>query len=121
MELKKILLTGAACLLSLGSIAQSSEPSWIRHTAISPDGEIIAFSYMGDLFTVPVSGGLATQITSHTAYDKAPVWSPDGQQLAFASDREGNFNIYLTPRRGGNATRITYGSTQQLPVAFFGR
>lgn len=118
MEIKKILLAGVTCLLSLGSVAQDSDPSWIRHTAISPDGEIIAFSYMGDLFTVPVGGGLATQITSHSAYDKAPVWSPDGQHLAFASDREGNFNIYLTSRRGGNATRITYGGTHQLPVAF---
>lgn len=118
MGIKKILLATIAGLLPLWMLAQSPEPSWIRHTAISPDGEIIAFSYMGDLFTVPIGGGLATQITSHSAYDKAPVWSPDGQQLAFASDREGNFNIYLTSRRGGKATRITYGSTQQIPVAF---
>ncbi len=118
MKIKKILLAGITCLLSLGAIASSSDPAWIRHTAISPDGEIIAFSYRGDLFTVPLSGGLATQITSHAAYDKAPVWSPDGQYLAFASDREGNFNIYLTSRRGGNATRITYGGTHQIPVAF---
>lgn len=114
----KILLTVALCLLSLRSVAQSSEPSWIRQTAISPDGELIAFSYKGDLFTVPISGGRANQITSNQAYDKAPLWSKDGQKLAFASDREGNFNVYITSRLGGGAQRITYGSTHQVPVAF---
>lgn len=98
--------------------AQSIQPSWVRYTALSPDGKVIAFSYKGDIFTVPIEGGMAHQITSNEAYDKAPIWSADGEQLAFASDREGNFNVYITSKIGGEAKRITYGSTQQVPVAF---
>lgn len=88
MTIKKLLLVGATSLLAISALAQSHEPSWIRQTALSPDGKEIAFTYMGDLYTVPVSGGLARQITSHPAYDQAPVWSKDGQKLAFASDRK---------------------------------
>lgn len=100
---------------------QQEEPSWLRYTSISPDGRAIAFSYRGDIYTVPVSGGRATQITSNRAYEKAPVWSPDGSKIAFASDRDGhNFNVYITGREGGSARRISYvNSKNQVPVAFY--
>lgn len=116
---KKIFaLIGFSSLCILSANAQADRPNWVRQTALSPDGKEIAFTYKGDLFTVPTQGGLARQITSHTAYDQAPVWSKDSQKLAFASDREGNFNVYVTSRVGGPATRVTYGSTKQIPVAF---
>ena len=96
------LLTLAAPLAALG---QAEDAGWIRNTAISPDGKVIAFTYQGDIFTVPVSGGTATQITSNPAYDTAPVWSPDGQSIAFSSDREfGTFHVYLTSRQGGQGS-----------------
>ena len=109
------LTAGAA-----GLEAQTSSPAWIRQTALSPDGSEIAFTYRGDIFVVPVSGGKARQITSNPAYDKAPVWSPDGSKLAFASDRdEMNFNVYVTSREGGAAKRVTYNNSKaQIPVAF---
>lgn len=110
-------LTLAAPLATLG---QAEDAGWIRNTALSPDGKVVAFTYQGDIFTVPVSGGIATQITSNPAYDTAPVWSPDGQSIAFSSDREfGTFHVYLTSRQGGQARKLTYinGKTQ-TPVAF---
>lgn len=112
-------------LLAVSSVvlasAQQGEPAWLRYTSISPDGRDIAFSYRGDIYTVPVSGGKARQITSDAAYEKEPVWSPDGSKIAFASDRDGqNFNVYLTSREGGSAKRITYvNSKNQVPVAFY--
>lgn len=109
------ILTGLC--VTLGAAAQET-PKWVRHTALSPDGKLIAFTYKGDIFTVPVAGGRATQLTSHSAYDKSPVWSPDGQQIAFASDREGSFDVYITSREGGQATRLTYNSSREVPVAF---
>ncbi len=63
-------------------------PLWLRNTAISPDGATIAFTYRGDIFTVSVGGGgPSKQLSSDPAYDTAPVWSPDGSRIAFASDR----------------------------------
>lgn len=118
MSLRKSLLIGLLGCLVFSANAQPVDPAWVRQTALSPDGEVIAFTYKGDIFTIPVNGGIATQITSNAAYDQAPVWSKDGQKIAFASNREGNFNIYITSRLGGNAERITFGSTTQIPVAF---
>ena len=64
----------ASCLLASAQTA----PLWLRYPAISPDGKTIVFSYKGDLFTVGSQGGEARQLTTHSAYDAYPVWSPDG-------------------------------------------
>lgn len=107
--------------LGLSAFASAQEaPMWVRQTALSPDGRTIAFTYKGDIFTVPVSGGRATQITSNPSYDTAPVWSPDSKNLAFASDREGAMNVYLTTSQGGQAKRLTFNSSSEIPVAFDG-
>lgn len=93
-------------------------PQWIRHQSISPDGQHIAFTYKGDLYRVPVSGGVARQLTFHEAHDFMAVWSNDGSQIAFASDRYGNFNVYVMDADGGPATRLTYHSNDEFPYAF---
>jgi len=98
------------------SFAQSA--LWTRYPAISPDGNTIAFSYKGDIYTVPAGGGTATPLTIHEAYDYMPVWSPDGRSIAFASDRNGNFDIYLISAYGGSAKRLTYYSNSEYPSAF---
>lgn len=109
----------SSIMLCSSLFAQDKNPLWIRQTAISPDGEIIAFTYKGDIFTVPVKGGRATQITSNKAYDAHPVWSPDGQTLAFSSDRDGVRDVYITSREGGKVSRLSYiNSKSQYPVAF---
>ena len=63
-------------------------PKWLRYSAISPDGSTIAFTFKGDIFTVPVTGGKAMQLTSNPAYDTRPVWSPDGRSIAFVGTIE---------------------------------
>ena len=90
----------------------------MRFSAISPDGQTIAFSYQGDIYTVAASGGEARQLTTNPAYDAYPIWSPDGQNIAFASTREGSFDVYLMNRNGGNPTRLTTHSNDELPLAF---
>ena len=87
--MKKTIFSLALIAAAMSSHAADS-PLWLRNTAVSPDGRNIAFTYRGDIFTVPVAGGDATQITSDRAYDTAPVWSPDGTRLAFSSTREGS-------------------------------
>ena len=105
-------------VFSLHLLQATDNPLWLRYPAISPDGSQIAFSYKGDIYTVPVSGGEAKQITMHIAHDYMPVWSPDSKSLAFASNRFGNFDVYITSAAGGNAKRLTTFSGAELPYAF---
>ncbi|TXT34174.1 MAG: peptidase S41 [Chitinophagaceae bacterium] len=100
------------------SIAAQNNPLWMRYPAISPDGQTIVFSYKGDLYTVPASGGTATALTMHEAQDYYPVWSHDGKTIAFASDRYGNFDVFTIPATGGAPTRLTFNSAADYPFDF---
>ena len=91
---------------------------WLRYPSISPNGSTIAFGYMGHLYRVSSTGGNATAITTGEAHDMRPVWSNDGKMLAFASDRNGNFDVYTMPAMGGTATRITYNAADDYPYDF---
>lgn len=115
--MKEKLLTLAALALSLHAAAQTN-PLWMRYSNISPDGQTIAFEYKGDIFTVPVTGGQARQLTSNAAYDAAPVWSPDGRQIAFASAREGSLDVYVMSQYGGAPKRLTTDSGSEMPVTW---
>lgn len=115
--MKKILLSAAACVLTGWALAQES-PLWMRDCTISPDGTTIAFTYKGDIYTVPVSGGRAMQLTSHPAYDTAPVWSPDSKKIAFASDRMGSMDVFIVSREGGVPQRLTTHSGSETPIVF---
>ena len=79
--MKKLLLSAFA-LCFAGTIAAQEAPLWMRYCALSPDGTTIAFTYKGDIYTVPSTGGRATQITTNPAFDTTPVWSPDGTKQA---------------------------------------
>jgi Tol biopolymer transport system component/C-terminal processing protease CtpA/Prc len=110
------LILSAACL-SLGVNAKEND-EWFLHSAISPNGKQIAFSYKGDIYLVPSKGGTARPLTIHSAWEGHPVWSKDGKQLAFASDRTGNLDVFVMPSLGGSATRLTHHSAGDIPQAF---
>jgi len=99
-------------------VGAAEEASWLRYPAISPDGRTLVFTYQGDLWRAPVEGGEPTRLTAHSAHDYRPVWSPDGEGIAFASDRHGNFNVFVMPARGGAARRLTSHSADETPFAF---
>lgn len=106
------------CLLwSLPTWAQDN-PLWMRYPAISPDGQTIVFSYKGDLYKVAATGGTARALTLHQAHDYRPVWSKDGKQIAFASNRYGNFDVFVMPAEGGKPERVTYHSANDFPSDF---
>ncbi|SJZ67558.1 C-terminal processing protease CtpA/Prc, contains a PDZ domain [Sediminibacterium ginsengisoli] len=106
-----------AVLSGLQIFAQQN-PSWMRYSAISPDGKTIVFTYKGDLYRVPAAGGNAVPLTLHEAHDFMPVWSHDGKSIAFASDRYGNFDVFVIPADGGEAKRVTYHSAAEYPYEF---
>ncbi len=115
--MKKFILLSITLLLFQGLFSENN-PLWMRYAAISPDGKTIVFSYQGDLFTVPSGGGEARHLTIHKAYDYMPVWSPDSKQIAFASDRYGNFDIFSIPAGGGTPVRLTFYSGNEYPDSF---
>lgn len=106
------------CVLSPVLLFAQEQPNWIRYQAISPDGSEIVFTYKGDLYLVDAEGGDARQITFHEAHDYMPVWSKDGAQIAFASDRYGNFDVYTMDAEGGPASRLTFHSADEHPYSF---
>ena len=115
-----IVLSAIALLVLLSGLATAEEAyaKLPRYPAPSPDGKLIAFSYQGDIWAVPVEGGRAMRLTVHEAYDYAPVWSPDGSEIAFSSDRFGNDDIYVIPSAGGVAERLTYMSAGDAACAW---
>lgn len=117
MEKKISLLLLCTVFFVLNSFAQD-HPSWLRYPAISPDGSTILFNYKGDIYKVPASGGTAVPLTLSDGYEFSAVWSHDGQQIAFASDRFGYFDVFVMPAEGGEAQRLTYHSNGEVPSTF---
>src|SRR5271155_4504015 len=99
----------------LAGTAGAQEPiRFARTPDISPDGKLVAFSYLGDIWTVETIGGTARAVTSHPAHDINPVFSPDGRWIAFSSNRHGSYDVFVMPVRGGKPTRLTFDSADYL-------
>ena len=99
----------------LAGSAPAQEPiRFARMPDISPDGKLVAFSYLGDIWVVETIGGVARPITTHRAHDINPVFSPDGKTLAFSSNRHGSYNVYTIPVTSGKPTRLTFDSSNDM-------
>lgn len=105
--------------LSASSAVMAETPLWLRDAKIAPDGKTIAFTYKGDIWTVPVAGGEARRLTSAESYETTPIWSPDSKNIAFASDRHGSFDVFVMSADGGKPTRLTFNSSvNETPESF---
>lgn len=82
------------------------EGTWMS-LDVSPDGRTITFDLLGDIYTMPVSGGDATVIAEGLAYEMQPRFSPDGSKIAFTSDRAGGDNIWIMNADGSDKRQVT--------------
>lgn len=112
-----IAAIGLSMLLNSTAGAQDAE-EWIRYSAISPNGSKIAFTFKGNIYTVAANGGNAKQITYHQEHDFMPVWNNDGTKISFASNRFGDFDVFIIDAEGGEPKRLTYHSANEYPYAF---
>jgi len=90
-------------------IFAQEEARLLRFPTVS-DNQII-FSYAGDLYTVPVSGGMARKLTNDVGYEMFSHFSPDGKTIAFTAQYDGNTEIYTMSAQGGIPVRITTTAT----------
>lgn len=109
---------GLTVMMLAALSAGASTPLWLRTAKISPDGKEIAFSYKGDIWKVSSQGGTAVRLTTQPSYENNPIWSPDGKQIVFSSDRHGNMDVFVMPASGGTAKRLTTNSAVEIPTAF---
>ncbi len=104
---KKLFFIISLLIGFLFSESFAIEPHFMKDPAISPDGKVVCFSYMSDLWIVQFEGGEAKRITVSKGDDLNPVFSPDGKKIAFNSNRDGQTNIYIIPSEGGEAKCIS--------------
>jgi Tol biopolymer transport system component len=83
-----------------------SEGTWMN-IDISPDGKLIVFDLLGDIYTLPIDGGKAKPIRTGHAFEVQPRFSPDGKKILFTSDAAGGDNIWVMNHDGTNARQIT--------------
>ena len=103
-----LLLSGVFMLISFGASAQD-ETRLLRFPAIH-DNQIV-FTYAGDLYTVAANGGIARRMTSDIGYEMFARFSPDGKEIAFTGQYDGNTEVYLMPAEGGVPRRLTVTAT----------
>ncbi|MDD4603056.1 MAG: PDZ domain-containing protein [Bacteroidales bacterium] len=107
--MKKILLICISLFL-FGALQAQDEGRLLRFPAIH--GNQIVFTYAGDLYTVDKTGGVARKLTNdESGYEMFARFSPDGKQIAFTAQYDGNTEVYLMPANGGEPKRLTYTAT----------
>lgn len=104
---KELVCLGLAA--GMFSAVQADEARLLRFPATN--GTDVVFTYAGDLYKAPLSGGEAQRLTSHIGYEIFPRFSPDGKSIAFTGQYDGNTEVYLVSADGGEPKRLTYTST----------
>jgi tricorn protease len=103
--LRLVCFVISAALYPLVLCAQPAHPLLQRPTF---NGNLIVFSYAGDLWTVERTGGHASRLTTGTGIETDPVFSPDGRLIAFTGEYDGNTDVFVVPAMGGVPTRLTH-------------
>jgi tricorn protease len=109
----KVLPTlSALCLVAVSALAQNAaipEPIDARLMQMPAVSRTqIAFVYAGDIWIAPKTGGTALRLSSPRGTEQFPRFSPDGTQLAFSGNYDGNLDLYVMPAGGGEPRRVTH-------------
>jgi tricorn protease len=108
--MKKLITLFTITILCASFSMAQNDARLLRFPAVH--GEKVVFTYAGDLFEVPLSGGIARKLTSDAeGYEMFARFSPDGKHIAFTGQYDGNTEIYLIPSEGGVPERLTYTAT----------
>ncbi|MCR9292774.1 MAG: S41 family peptidase [bacterium] len=113
---------GLCLALSQGSLAaeNTARRIWLPETpSLSPDGETLLFSWAGEIWAASIEGGNAQRLTYHAARDSQPLFSPDGQTIAFVSDRSGSPQVHLMQADGSQLRQITFHSAGYMLCDWF--
>ena len=100
-------LMGVAMVFVMSAVVRAGEVDLPRHPSISPDGKEVLFSWRGDLWKVGAAGGEAVRLTSHPADDLGSAWSPDGEWIAFESNRSGRRSVHMMRPDGSDVRLLT--------------
>lgn len=96
----------------------TDEGTWMN-VDVSPDGKIVTFDLLGDIYSLPVTGGKATLLAGGKAWEVQPRFSPDGKSIAYTSDRDGGDNIWVMNNDGGSKRAVTKENFRLLNNPFW--
>ena len=109
LKMKKIRLFIFSLMFLPFFVQAQEEARLLRFPAIQ--GDQVVFTYAGDIYTVARSGGMARKLTNHEGFEMFGRFSPDGRQIAFTAQYDGNTEVYVMPSEGGVPKRLTYTAT----------
>src|SRR5690606_23608165 len=107
-----------AAAMFAAAVSYASDLYFASAPSLAPDGSQIFFSYAGDIYKADSGGGQAYMVVSMGANEGFPKVSPDGKYLAFSSNVQGNYNVYIVPVKGGEIRQLTYNDATDHPVSW---
>jgi tricorn protease len=107
--MKKQIILIFLVVIAFFTVSAQQEARLLRFPAIH--GNQLVFTYAGDLYTVSSQGGVARKVTNGDGYEMFARFSPDGKQLAFTAQYDGNTEVYVMPASGGEPVRLTCTAT----------
>jgi len=117
--MRRLLVACVLAVLGLGAAGAAALTPPVFPDQVNPEdmrllrqpdihGDRIVFVYGGNLWLVPAAGGEARRLTSAIGYEQLPKFSPDGTQIAFTGEYDGNTDVYVMPAAGGEPVRLTF-------------
>src|SRR5256886_8770418 len=114
--MQRLVFLALAVMVSSVSRAENGNYLLMQKPALSRTQ--IVFSYAGDLWSVPREGGDAKHLTTGVGVETDPVFSPDGSQIAFTGEYDGNVDVFVMPAAGGVPKRLTYHPGDDIAVGW---